>query len=322
MPSDSTRESPGRDIAILFVWALSLGLIVAAISVNLRFATRLDTLHNLGAVLQGEPFKTGDVFRADLPFYNRILFPLAHRLMSRWLPFASEGQWYLLLRIASFQMAFLVFGLTCRRGIGTSRLTAGLAMALLGIATVTSFNFPWEETSDALDMVVTAAGVWAALRRRFLVCLALSILFAANRESAAFLGLIWFVLMAKRDRWRRPAIEGGVICVLSYGTALALKIALGPVLRPNWAVARNNLDRLTEALADFKPLGWLPMLVATLVMLLLFADTRLPQVQRFLLLAATFIVLNIWFGLVNELRIFLPTFIMLCFAAAESVRSR
>ena len=322
MPSDSTRENPGRDIAILLAWSLSLGLIVAAVSLNLRFATRLDTLHNLGAVLHGEPFKTGDVFRADLPFYNRILFPLVHRLLSRWLPFASEGQWYLLLRIASFQMAFLVFGLACRLAVGTSRMTTGLAMALLGVATITSFNFPWEEPSDALDMMVTAAGVWATLRRRFLVCLALSILFAANRESAAFLGLIWFVLMAERDRWLRPAIEGGVICVLSYGTALALKMALGPVLRPNWAVARNNLDRLIEALAAFNPLGWLPMLAATLVMLFLFADMRLPQVRRFLLLAAVFIVLNVWFGLVNELRVFLPTFIMLCFAAAVSARSR
>lgn len=322
MPSDSTRESPGRDIAILLVWSLSLGLIVVAVSLNLRLATRLDTLHNLSAVLQGEPFKTGDVFRADLPFYNRILFPLLHRAVSRWLPFASEGQWYLLLRTASFQTAFLVFGLACHRGIGTSRMVTGLAMALLGIATVTSFNFPWEETSDALDMVVIAAGVWATLRRRFLVCLALSILFAANRESSAFLGLIWFVLLAKRDRWWRPAIEGGVICALSYGTALALKLALGPAVRPNWAVARNNLDRLTEALATFNPLGWLPMLVATLAMLVLFADRRLPRVQRFLLLAAVFIVLNIWFGLVNEIRIFLPTFIMLCFAAAESVRAR
>jgi hypothetical protein len=273
-------------------------------------------------VLRGEPFKTGDAFRADLPFYNRILFPLAHHVMSQWLPFASAGQWYVLLRIASFQAAFLVFGLACHRGIGTSRLATGLAMTLLGVATIISFNYPWEETSDALDMVVLTAGVWAALQRRFLVCLALSILFAANRESSAFLGLIWFVLVAKRNRWWRPAIEGGVICVLSYGTAVALKLALGPVVRPNWAVVRNNLDRLVEALTAFNPLGWLPMLAATLAMLVLFADWRLPQVQRFLLLAAVFIVLSIWFGLVNELRIFLPTFIMLCFAVAESVRSR
>ena len=325
MPSDPTRDyahRPRRDIAVLLVWALCLGLIVAAASLNLRLATRLDTLHNLDAVLQGAPFKTGDVFHTDLPLYNRILFPMVHRGLSHWLTFASAGQWYVLLRIVSFQAAFLVFALACHRALGTSRVSTGLTMALLAVAATVSFNFPWEEPSDALDLLVSAAGVWAALQRRFLICLGLSILFAANRESAAFLGPIWFVLATRRDRALRPALEGGAVCVLSYGTALALKTALGPAAGLNWMVARTNLGLLTQALVSFNPIGWLPVLAATLLILVLFADSRLPLVRRFLVLAALFVVASSLFGLVSELRIFLPAFAMLGFAAAASLKPR
>jgi hypothetical protein len=325
MSSDPIRDCARRkrqDIAVLLVWALGLGLIVAAVSLNLRFATRADTLYNLGAVLHGEPFKTGNDFRADLPFYNRLLFPLVHHGLSRLLPFASESQWYVVLRIVAFQAALFAFGLACAFGLGTQRAATGFAMTLLAVATVVSFNFPWEEPSDALDLMVCALGTWAVLRRRFLACLALSILFAANRESAAFVGVIWFVLEVSRERWLRPAIESGVICVLSYGTSYALKIALGPTNRPNWAVAWFNLKRLIDALLAFNPLGWLPMLAATLLLLAVCADPRLPRVRRFLALAVLLALPNLVYGLVNELRIFLPTFMMLCFAAAASVRLR
>jgi hypothetical protein len=320
-PRDRARWSR-TDAAILVVWALALGLIVAAVSLNLRASTRLDTLHNLSAVLHGEPFKTGDTFRTDLPFYNRLLFPLVHHLLSRWLPFASENQWYLLLRITAFQGAFLAFGLACTFGLGTERSAAGFAMTLLAVATVVSFNFPWEEPSDALDLAMCALGTWAALRQRFLACLALSIVFAANRESATFLGVIWFALVMSRERWLRPAIEGGAICVLSYGTSYALKTALGPASRPNWVVPWANLERLAEAVLPFNLLGWLSMLAATLLLLVVCANPRLPQVRRFLVLAALLALPSLVYGLVNELRIFLPTFTMLCFAAAASVRLR
>jgi hypothetical protein len=325
MPSDFPRDRvrwSRTDAAILLVWALALGLIVAAVSLNLRASTRLDTLHNLSSVLHGEPFKTGDTFRTDLPFYNRLLFPLIHHGLSRWLPFASENQWYLLLRITAFQAAFLAFGLACTFGLGTERTATGFAMMLLAVATVVSFNFPWEEPSDALDLVMCALGTWAALRQRFLACLALSIVFAANRESATFLGVIWFVLGTSRGRWLRPAIEGGAICVLSYGTSYVLKTVLGPASRPNWFVAWTNLEHLAAALHPFNLLGWLSMLAATLLLLVVCADLRLPQVRRFLMLAVLLALISLVYGLANELRIFLPTFTMLCFAAAASIRPR
>ena len=132
-----------RDLMALLLLALSLGLVVAWASLNLRAGTRADTLYNLHAVLEGAPFRTGDELRANLPFYNRVLFPLLHRGLMRALPFMSESQSFSLLRILAFQAAFAAFALVCRFGLGAARPRAALATALLAVATVASFDFPW-----------------------------------------------------------------------------------------------------------------------------------------------------------------------------------
>ena len=146
-------------------------------------------------------------------------------------------------------------------------------------------------------------------------------MFAANRELAAFLGLIWAVvtvtpLNATRGDWRRRLVEGGAISVLSYGTAMALKTALGPGFIANYGTPAFNLARLREGLVTPDPLGWLAMLVALVVLFAVCADWRPPLARRFLALAALFAGLALLFGLINELRVFLPTFAMLGFAVA------
>lgn len=307
-----------RDLFAILLLAFALGLVVAWASLTLRFGTRADTLHNLDAVLRGAPFRSGTEFVANLPFYNRVLVPLLHRGLSRALPVLSEGQWYLLLRLAAFQAAFAAFALVCHLGLRAPRPLTGLASCLLAVATIASFNFPWEEASDALDLLVLALGVGASLGRRWLVCLGLSLLFAANRESAAFLGLIWALLTATRADWPRRLAEGAVICGLSYGTALALKKAIGPVFIANYYTPAVNLDRLLTALVTPNPMAWLPMLLAVVALLVSFADRRAGLVRRLFALAALFVGFVALFGVVGELRVFLPTFVMLAFAVAAS----
>ena len=326
-----------RDLVALVVLGLCLGLVVAWVSLNLRAGNRADTLYNLHAVLDGAPFRTGGELRGDLPFYNRVLFPLLHRGLARALPFASESQCYLLLRILSFQAAFLAFALVCRRGLGAAQTATALATALLAVATVASFNFPWEEPSDALDLLVIALGVGAAVRRRFLWALGLAIVFAANRESAAFLGLIWAAVTVSRpdssrsdwphndwphndwphNDWPRRLVEGGAISLLSYGTAMALKTMVGPVFIANYSTPAINLGKLRDSIVAPDPLGWLAMLVALVLLFAACADWRAAG-RRFLALAALFAGLALLFGLISELRVFLPTFVMLGFAVAAS----
>ena len=317
----ATAAEDRRAFAKLVLWCLSLGLILAWTSLSLRFNTRQDTIYNLTAVLRGEPFRAGASFRSDLPFYNRVLFPVLYRGLLQLFPFASESQWYLLLRIMSFQSAVLSFALVCRQCLSSSRVATVLAMAVLALATIASFDFPWEEPSDAFDLMVIALGVGAALKRRFMLSLGLSIVFAANRESAAFLGLIWFVLSASRATWLRSGIEATAICGLSYSTALFLKLAIGPRFISNYVNPAINLNLLWNSLHNFNPLSWLPMLVAVLILLVSLVDIRNSLVRRLVVLSFLLAGAAFLFGLVNEMRTFLPCFVLLGFAIAESISS-
>src|SRR5262245_20657531 len=113
-----TGGSPSPTMRLrLWVFPLCIGLIVAWVSLTLRFSTRGDTLYNVQALLHGQPVSAGDEFLFITAFYNRVLFPMVHQVLTQWVPILSAGQWYLLLRIASFEAAFLVFAFVCLRMI-------------------------------------------------------------------------------------------------------------------------------------------------------------------------------------------------------------
>lgn len=154
-----------RDIGAIVACAMCLGLLVAWSSLSLRFATRADTLHNLAAVPAGAPLQFGLERISSLPVYNRVMFPLLHEAAARVAPIVSESQWYMLLRILSFQAAFVAFVLVCRQTVRSSARDTILGTTLLSLATLASFCFPWEETSDAFDLLAISIGVGVALER-------------------------------------------------------------------------------------------------------------------------------------------------------------
>lgn len=309
-----------RDTALLLCGALCLGLIVAWVSVSLRFGTRADTVYNLAAVLRGRPLKFGSDFHSDLPFYNRILFAAVHQAIAKILPLGSPNQWYLLLRILAFQAAFVAFAFVCHRDLSVAREDVFLASALLALATIVSFDFAWEDPSDALDLLALALGVGAATARRFVWCLALSIAFAANRESAAYLGVIWFVLTTSPTSHVRRSLEGGAICMLSYGMALVVRALVTRSFVGNFDTLHINLSNLMTSVARFNLLDWPFMLIATTALLFTAMGAHDGPARRFVALAGIFVVPAFIFGLINELRVFLPCFIMLAFAIAVGGR--
>ncbi len=318
----SRRQSERKDIVVIVLWCLAIGLIVCWVSLTLRLGTRQDALYNLTAVLQQAPIKSGEAFRADLPFYNRLLFPAIHHAFSRTFPGLSAEQWYVFLRICCYQAGFLAFALVCHFCLQVPRSAIGLATGMLALATIAGFNHPWEEPSDALDLMAIALGVGAILRQRFVLCLVLSVVFAANRDSIAFLGVAWFVLLATRQNGVRRAVEGGIICAASYATAFGIRLMLSPQAASNFNTQAVNVRSLLEALASFDPLSWLPVLCASFLLFLPFLDLARPRVQRFAVLGIVLVLPTISFGLVNEIRIFLPAFIMLAFAIAGSREER
>jgi hypothetical protein len=315
--SDRLREAR-KDIILIVLWCLGLGVIVCWVSLTLRMGTREDVLHNLTAMLQGAPLKYGDAVRGDLPFYSRILFPLVHHAFSQTFPSLSDEQWYVCLRIVSYQGGFLAFALVCHFCIQAPRSAIGLATALLAMATIAGFNHPWEEPSDALDLVAISLGVGAVLRQRYIPCFALSILFAANRDSAAFLGVAWFVLLATKQTGLRRAVEGFAIFACSYGTAFAIRWMVSGHMMKSLNTQAVNVRSLLEALSSFNPLSWLVLLIASFVLFLPFLAFARPRAVRLVALAMLLVPPTVSFGVINEIRVFLPIFVLLAFAVAES----
>jgi hypothetical protein len=303
----------------VLICALALGSIAAWASLTLRFATRADAIHNLSAILDGQPLTYGSATLAISPFYNRIMLPVVHRAAVHLIPGLSPGQWYLLLRIATFELAFAMFALTCHRALRANPRDTCMATACLTISVVTSFCFPWEDPSDTLDLFALSAGVLLAIEGRFVAALLLAMIFAANRESAAFCGIIWFFLSSRPGPWSMRALQGGAMCAASYAVALAIRAYVaGPGHMANWVALSENGRILIRAIAEFVTLNWLALLAAIGAIYFCTIDRGNPKAMRFVVLAALFVVPGVIFGKLNELRIFQASFLMLSFAVAES----
>lgn len=313
-----------RDFVRYLACVVGLALIVSWVSLGLRIHTRGDTLHNLGAILHGQPLLYGEGADATLPFYNRILFPGLHAASSALFPVLTPGQWYILLRVISFEAAFVLFALACYRSLKIDVKDFFVAAALLALSTLVTFGFGWEDPSDALDMAALCLGVLCAIEGRLVLCCVAAVFFAANRESAAYLGILWYFLSPQRSgrtAWR-TAVEGFVISAASYATVLALRFTVSETGRSNRFELPNIVHALTEEFEHFSPISALPLLMAVLVTITATVALPGPLARRFALLAAVFTVPALMFGWVRELRVFLPCFVMLCFAVGAGGTGR
>jgi hypothetical protein len=318
--SSPLRAPSGR--LHLLACVIGLGLFVAWASLALRIHTRADSIHNLWAILHGQPLVYGQDTMATLPFYNRVMFPGMHGALTRYLPMLSPGQWYVVLRVVTCWLAFAAFAFACRRSLRSDDRDLGLAATMLAISTVATFAFGLEDPSDALDVCSLALAVLTALEGRFVACLLVAILFASNRESAAYTGPIWFLLSARPHGWIRRGIEAAVIAVASYATAIGLRLLISTTGTSNFTAVAYNWQTLMAALRDFVPINWLPILLTLVLTFLVNIDRTDRKARAFILLSAAFAVPAAIFGHINELRVFLPCFVMLSFAVAVGSRTR
>lgn len=299
----------------LAIFVVGLALVVAWASLALRIGTRADTLQNMSNILHGRPLVFGDAHSTVHPFYNRILFPAL--LLGAWhgIGLFSEGQWYILLRLASCLFGLGAFVWACRQALQASLPRTQFATALMALATITAFVFPWEDPTDVIDLGAQALAVAAALGGRFGLCLAIALLFAINRESAAYAGLTWFVLAPPRGLPRR-GLETVVICVASYALALGVRALISDTGARNWWALPHNLETLWLSIRTFGIIGWLGVLVGATLFLSACVDLGSALASRFVALALLFAVPGLVFGWFEDVRVFLPCFVMLCFAVA------
>lgn len=301
-------------------FVIGLGLVVAWVSLSLRLHSRPDTIHNMSHILHGEPLVFGGDRSAVHPFYNRILFPSLLWALSRGLGLLSESQWYILLRIATVTLGLAAFAFACLRSLRVTPRDLRLVTALMAIATIASFDFPWEDPTDVLDICAQSLSVLAALEGRFLLCLGLAMFFACNRESAAYAGIVWFVLAPGPRSLPRRGIEAAAISLASYAVAMALRLSISKTGSMNWLPLPHNVEALELAVGHFNFVNWLAGLLAVTLFLSCSLDITEGLVRRFVALAAIFALPAILFGYVDDLRVFLPCAVMLCFAVAASRR--
>lgn len=294
---------------------LGLALVVAWASLALRIGTRADTIQNMSNILHGRPLIFGEAHSTVHPFYNRILFPAL--LLGAWqgIGLFSEGQWYILLRIASCLFGLGAFAWVCRQSLQASLTRTQFATALMAMATITAFVFPWEDPTDVIDLGAQALAVAAALGGRFGLCLAVALLFAINRESAAYAGITWFILAPPRPVPRR-GLETVVICVASYALALGARAMISNTGAQNWWALPHNIETLWLSIRTFGIVGWLGVLVGVTLFLSACVDFSTPLATRFVALALLFAVPGLLFGWFEDVRVFLPCFVMACFAVA------
>jgi hypothetical protein len=294
---------------------LGLSLVVAWASLALRIGTRADTIQNMSNILHGLPLVFGEAHSTVHPFYNRILFPALLLGARQGIGLFSEGQWYILLRIASCLFGLGVFAWVCRQSLQASLARTQFATALMALATITAFVFPWEDPTDVIDLGAQALAVAAALGGRFGLCLAIALLFALNRESAAYAGITWFVLAPSRPLPRR-GLETIVICVASYALALGVRAMISDTGAQNWWALPHNIETLWLSIRSFGIVGWLGVLVGVTLFLSACVDFSTPLATRFVALALLFAVPGLLFGWFEDVRVFLPCFVMACFAVA------
>lgn len=282
-------------------------------------------------LLQGKDYVINGRATYLAAFQNRILFPLLLSLVRPGLPDANDA--YLLLRLITAALAlWTVFW--AARGLGnvSFKLAAG-GMLLVAYGLICTFGYNWEHPTDMLDVMFMAGIVWATATHRVAFALLIALAAAANRESAAFAGVLWGFCYGLNERWRPNFSELGraaLLVVLPYALALGLRYAFGGaravVNETQLITAFTSLQNDFNILTDYTtPFNWLTLGFAMFVPPLLWLAsnwrTMVPMQRRLVYAAAALTVVTFWFGILSELRIFLPMLVILVLTAVWSERS-
>jgi hypothetical protein len=159
--------------------------------------------------------------------------------------------------------------------------------------------------------------VWLSLRERAAALLVLVIVAAANRESAAFGGILWLAIMVSRygpslRNWRK-FLPGFIFMATAAVVVVGLRYGLARHYNPQQVLGLVEVIRGWRDLLYFT--GQVPMLICTVVLFVAVLQV-LPRPwsrdQRALLVAAVVCsVITLIFGILIELRIWLPIFVIL-----------
>ncbi len=307
--------------------AVSLGILTNTVSDNFgsRFVHQQETVYEQHAILAGRPFLRDGEARVIPQFYNRILFPTLFSLVGR-LHILGDTQSYLLCRSLSCILLFVTFLWVIRRGLHTDIRISTVGAGLLAYTYIFTFNHGWAVTSDYFDGIFMCLFLLLSLERRRWELFVVSILASFNRESAVFAGVLWFVLYGVSRRLRiqwREAFYAGALSVSSYATVILIRLAVlgrartfasdGQVM----VGPREWWRELAPFLHHPAPDGWPILAVAMVTPSLWWVWMNRQYVSempaRLLVAAGLMGGATCFWGLPQELRIFIPELVVLVF---------
>jgi hypothetical protein len=316
------------ELLLCIVLSISLSIFVCLASDRFfnRESRRAEAIEMELAILTGSDFHESGNLTYMPAFQNRILFPLLLRAGASLGIFTLAG-WYALLRLFSAFAMFFTFWWVLRFGAGAGIKLAATGLLMLAYCLVFTLSLPLVLTSDFPDAMFTALLIFAAVRHRGWLLLAISLVAAANRESAAFAGIIWFSLHGVGEKWRIKFGEAAfaiLVSVLSYSTVLMLRYGFGGprAVASNTQVftIKTNLYLAGQYLLHpLSPFAW-PSLIACMVapcVLWLIVNRQAIAAKQLRLLGAAgaIAIASLFFGIISEPRIFIPAVVLLIFAA-------
>jgi hypothetical protein len=206
----------------------------------------------------------------------------------------------------------------------------GAALVMLALALVPSVNYGWEVPSDFPDVLFMTAFTALAVTGRRWLALAVAAIAAANRESAAFAGVLWAAVNARSANGSVDGRELGFAALISataMSLVLGLRYAFGGVRAIGYGTQTivsiwETIVSLAEAVNQPSVTRW-PALITVMfgpvVCWLLLNRARFDQKHVALIMAATAVsVLNLCTGPAFELRRDLPALAILLYAAVAA----
>ncbi|HZS48864.1 MAG TPA: hypothetical protein VFC63_27575 [Blastocatellia bacterium] len=321
-PVNWTRELV---ICLLLSGSFAIFICIASDKYDNRDARRAESVEFERAIFHGQHYYSGGRLVYTPPWQNRVLFPSLLELGIHIGVFTPIG-WYALLRLLFGFAMFVTFWFALRMEACASFQLSGAGLLLLTYCFFCTFSTPFGMTCDFPDAMFITLFIVASLRHKRILLLILSIIAAANRESSAFAGVIWFFLYAADDKrkinWKEAGF-GALVSISSYISVIALRYAFGgaQAIKSNtqYLPFRNNFYNVMEFVHHPTPFSFIGLIfcmtVPCLTWILLNREYLTFTHKRLLMAAGAVTVISLVFGNAGDTRIFIPSMVMVIFVA-------
>lgn len=183
---------------IIFSFSISICSVFVSENLNSRFKHRDETIKTQKNILKGQSYRFDGEKQYFGAWQNRVIVSYVLWVTAK-MEVLQEIEWYLIVRIFSALLCFFSFW-WCISGVrnilrGTQYESkyfhAYVGTLLLFFCLTLTFNEPWTHVTDYFDSLFFAICAYLVAKKKYIYLFVLSIFASANRESAAFMGVVW-----------------------------------------------------------------------------------------------------------------------------------